>query len=101
MRAVWNNCFGDESKIQKDSPSATIWANLINLVTKRSPNSSGEKICCMDNFFTKYTLTNILKEVSGNECKIIGTMKFTNVDRAHIVSIEEGIKLLKEKDRGL
>ena len=54
----------------------------------------------MDNYYIRHILGNKLKEVSDNECRVIVTVKFANVDGTNRIGIKEGIKALENKERG-
>ena len=69
--------------------------------TKTYQDPSGSRVSFMDNFYTRHTLAQGLKQMTDGEAKIIGTVKFTNLDSTNRRYVAEGVTKLKDIARGL
>ena len=52
-----------------------------------------------DNFYTRCSLTNLLKKITDNEAHLIGTVKFTNIGAINCIYLQKAIEQLKDAPR--
>jgi hypothetical protein len=53
-----------------------------------------------DNFYTRHSLAAALGKFTDGEAKIVGTIKFTNLDATNHYRVSQGIEQLKGANRG-
>ena len=99
MRTVLNKTFDDQTEVKKDSPSA-LWTCMMSHATKKSEDPSGERVYFMDNFYTRHVLAKKVKSMTDGEARIIGTVKFTNIDGINRVCVKSALTKMKTVDRG-
>lgn len=68
--------------------------------TKLYPDPSGKRVFFTDNFYTRHTLAKELQGITDNEARLIGTVKFTNVDATNRKHLSEAMSMLKDAPRG-
>jgi hypothetical protein len=84
----------------KDSPSA-LWILMMGHQTKLlRQNPKRKRIFFCDNFYTRHTLAAILNKFTDEESRLIGTVKFTNVDSTNRYHLSKGVEMLKDARRG-
>ena len=89
----------EDSKLDSSSPSAT-WLLMISHLTKTYKDPSGRRILFTDNFYTRHSLADELKSITDGEVRIIGTVKFTNVDGTNRPHLRKAIEDMKDAERG-
>ena len=99
MRTPYNRVLGNCTFIEKNSPTA-MWILQMAHQTKTYQDPSGSRVFFMDNFYTRHTLAQGLKQMTDGEAKIIGTVKFTNIDSTNRRYVAEGVTKLKDCARG-
>lgn len=99
LRTPCNKTFDDKSEIDKDSPSA-LWVLMMAHQTKTLPDPSGKRIFFSDNFYTRHILASSLKKITDGEARLIGTVKFTNVDATNRKYLSNAIVEMKDAERG-
>jgi hypothetical protein len=63
-----------------------------------SPNGCNQFFCY--NFYTRHSLAAALGKFTDGESKIVGTVKFTNLDTTNHYRVSQGIEQLKDTNRG-
>ena len=99
MRTPYNNIVCNSPSIDKDSPTA-LWILMMAYQTKLAPQPNGKRIFFTDNFYTRHTLAKVLKDITDGEARLIGTVKYTNVDATNRTYLVEGIASMKDAPRG-
>jgi hypothetical protein len=99
MRKPFNNILGKSDIVDKDSPTA-LWILQMAYQTKIYPHPSGKRVFFTDNFYTCHTLAKELKGIADNEARMIGTVKFTNVDSTNQRFLSEAMSMMKDTPRG-
>ncbi len=82
-----------------NSPSA-LWVLQMAYQTLQSPDPSGKHVFFTDNFYTRHRLAQALKKITDGEARLIGTVKFTNVNAANRFHLKNAIELLKDRPHG-
>ncbi len=54
----------------------------------------------MDNFYTRHNLAAVLQKFTDGESRVIGTIKFTNVDGTNRYHLSKAMELMKDAPRG-
>jgi hypothetical protein len=84
----------------RDSPSA-LWLLMMGHQTKTHKQPDGKKrVFFTDNFYTQHNLAATLQKFTDGESKMIGTVKFTNVDGANQHHLSKAMELMKDAQRG-
>jgi hypothetical protein len=65
--------------------------------TKIHPDPTGKRVFFMDNFYTRHVLARALKNITQDEARIVGTIKFTNVDATNRPHLTKAIALMKNE----
>ena len=99
MRKQFNNTLRKSDIVDKDSPRA-LWILQMAYQTKVYPDPSGKRVFFTDNFYTRHTLAKELKGITDNEARLIGTVKFTNVDSTNCRFLSEAMSMMKDTPRG-
>lgn len=101
LRTPYNNVFHPDLnlKIEKDSPSA-LWMLQMAHQTKAFPDPSGKRIFFTDNFYTRHNLAHSLKVITDGEARMIGTVRFSNVDCTNRYFLQKAIEDIDGKPRG-
>ena len=99
LRTPFNKIFDNQDDVSKDSPSA-LWVLMCAHQTKLAPDPSGKRLFFCDNFYTRHVLAKCLKRMTDGEARVIGTVKFTNVDATNRFFLTQAIQQLKDADRG-
>ena len=99
MRTPFNKIIGESDIVDKDSPTA-LWILQMAYQSKLYPDPSGKRVFFTDNFYTHHTLAKELQAITDNEAKLIGTLKFTNVDATNRRYLSEAIAMMKDAPRG-
>ncbi len=83
-----------------DTPSA-LWMCMMGHQTAslKAPNGRNRNVFC-DNFYTRHSLAAALGKFTDGEAKIVGTVKFTNLDATNRYRVSQGIEWLKDANRG-
>jgi hypothetical protein len=85
--------------VKDDSPSAC-WVLQMTHQTKMFPDPSGNHVIFSDNFYTRHILASSLKAVTEGEYRLIGTVRFSNVETTNHHYLKTAIQQLKESLRG-
>ena len=99
MRAPYNRVLTDLFIVDKNSPFA-IWILQMSHQTKLHKDPSGKRIFFTDNFYTRHVLAKELKRMTDNEARMIGIIKFTNVDATNRKFLSEAMLSMKDAERG-
>ena len=73
------NVVGKQANVEQDSPTA-LWILQMVHQTKAHLEPSGKQRFFCNNFYMHHALALLLKQFTDNEARLIGTVKFTNVD---------------------
>jgi len=65
--------------VKKESSSA-LWILQMAQQAKTFRDPSGKRVFFCDNFYTRHNLASVLKQMTNGEARMIGTVKFTNID---------------------
>jgi hypothetical protein len=87
------------SKIDATKASA-LWVLQMGLQTKRLRDPSGRRVFFTDNFYTRHNLAMVLSEFTDGEGKLIGTVKYTNVDATNRYYLFKAMEQMKDAERG-
>jgi hypothetical protein len=68
--------------------------------TRLVPDPSGRRIFFTDNFYTCHQLAHALKVMTNGEAKMIGTVRFSNVDCTNRFYLQQAIDLIDAKPCG-
>ena len=79
MRTPFNKILGKSKLVDKDSPT-TLWILQMAHQTKILPDPNGKRLLFVDNFYTRHLLAQELKRITDGKVRVIGTVKFTNID---------------------
>ncbi len=71
------------------------------LRAKRYRDPKGCRVFFTDNFYTRHKLAISLKEITDGECRLVDTVKFSNVDSTNRYFLFKAIEQLKNSPRGL
>ena len=85
--------------IDPDLASA-LWACQLAHQTKAYHDPFGKHIFFCANFCTRHMLASVVKKMTNGEARIIGTVRFTNVDATNWHHLKKAIKQLKDSVRG-
>jgi hypothetical protein len=101
LRTPYNNIFHPDNKIniEKDSPSS-LWLLQMSHQTRIVPDPSGRRIFFTDNFYTRHQLAYALKVMMDGEARMIGTVRFSNVNCTNRFYLQQAIDLTDAKPRG-
>jgi sporulation protein YlmC with PRC-barrel domain len=100
MQATYYKIFQVCPDIEKKSASA-LWICQMAHQTKLYPApNKGNRVFFTDNFYTRHILALVLKSVTDDEARIIGTVKFTNVDSTNRTFITLALEQMKDAQRG-
>ena len=97
LRTPYNKVFHNQKDVEKDSPSA-LWVLMMAHQTKVSKATSGKRLFS-DKYYTRHVLAKCLKNMTDGEARIIGMVKYTNVDSTNRFHLTEAIRQLKDADR--
>ena len=98
-RAFYQHFDGKEEDMSMGSPSA-LWSIIMAHPTKKSQDPSGNRYFFMDNYYTCHILAKKIKDLTDGEARVIGTVKFINIDATNRIGVQEGLELLKDASRG-
>ena len=98
LRTPFNKVFDNQTDVDKDSPSA-LWCLMMAHQTKAFKSTCGKRIFFSDNYYTRHVLAKCLKNMTDGEARIIGTVKYTNVDATNRFYLTKAIQQLKDADR--
>ena len=76
LKTLYNRGLKDSKIIDEKSPTA-LW---ILQLTQQVKSHTSKRVFFIDNFYTRHTLASVLKHVTDEKGRVIGTIKFTNVD---------------------
>ena len=96
LRTLYNKGIKNSTLIDEKSPTA-LW--ILQLAQQVKSHSS-KRVFFMDNFYTHHTLASVLKHVTDDKARVIGTIKFTNVDGTNRKFLKIAIERLKDAPRG-
>ena len=100
MRTPYNKAFDMPGcMVNKDSASA-LWILQLAQQTKLLRDPSGKRVHFMDNFYTRHVLAETLKTITDGEARVIGTVKYTNVDGINRLHLSQGVQRMKDKEHG-
>ena len=99
MNGVQKKISRENSPIDSSSATAT-WVLMMSHLTKTNPDPSGRRIFFTDNFYTRHALASELKTVTDGEARLIGTVKFSNVDGTNREHLKDTINEMKDAERG-
>ena len=85
--------------VQKDSPSA-LWCLQIGYQTLMHPCQNQGRLVVMDNFYTRHVLAEQLKRLTDNEFRVIGTVRFNNIDAINRPAVKKLWRLSKTVSEG-
>lgn len=68
--------------------------------TQLHPTPNHGRLIKMDSYITRHVLARKLHVLSDGECKVLGTMRVTNVDRINRPALKDSIESLKHADSG-
>lgn len=54
----------------------------------------------IDNFYTRHFLSCQLDRLSDGECKVLGSVRFSNIDSVNRAALKEAIESLKHEELG-
>jgi len=97
----YNNEFhsNNQIKIGKDFPSS-LWLLQMAHQTQNFPDPSGRRVFFVDNFYTRHQLAHAVKVMKDGESRMIGTVRFTNIDCTNHFYVQKAIDLLDAKPHG-
>jgi len=102
LHTPYNNVIGNDKG--KDSLAGTPSALWITMMGHQSaiykqPNGGKRYFFC-DNYYTRHAIANALTKFTDGEARVIGTVKFTNVDGTNRYYLSKAIELMKDQSRG-
>ena len=68
--------------------------------TKHLQDPSGKRLIVTDNFYTRHVLARHTEILSDGEIKMIGTVKFNNIDGINHPLVKEAIEKIQNCERG-
>jgi hypothetical protein len=99
LRTPYYNVMGnDTSKDSLANTPSSLWVCMMGHQSSLYKQPNGAKRS--DNFYTWYTVAEVLKKLTDGKAHFIGTVKFTNVDATNRYYLSKGMELLKNADRG-
>ena len=102
LRTPYNNVMGkDQSKDSLANTPSALWVCMMGhqTATCKQPNGGKRYFFC-DNFYTRHTIGKALNAFTDGESRVIGTVKFTNVDATNRHYLSKAIELMKDASRG-
>ncbi len=100
LRSAYNKILrGSDSYVDGNSPSA-LWVLQMAHQTLQSADPSGKRVFFTYNFYARHRLAQALKKITDGEARLVGTVKFTNVDATNSFHLKNAIELMKDKPRG-
>ena len=58
-----------------------LWMLMMAHQTRLYPDPSGRRLFVTDNYYTRHTLAKNLKKETDGEARLLGTMKYTNIEK--------------------
>ena len=98
LRGPYHRCI-DDSLVNPQSPSA-LWCLQMSHQTKLFKDSNKKRIIVMDNFYTRHVLARQVNQLSEDNIRIIGTVRFNNVDSVNRRHLKEAMTMMSSKSRG-
>lgn len=94
---VHERCISKFNKhvVDPETPSEE-WILQMALQTKRYTDPSKKRVMVMDNFYTWHVLVHQVSNISDGEIKVIGTVRFNNIDGANRKYVKDAIQALNE-----
>lgn len=89
-----------DGKLVSKSSSSALWCAQMAHQTQLHAAPDCGRLMVMDNFYTRPVLARQLHVLSDGDCKILGTVRFTNVDGINRPALKEAIEDLKHAPRG-
>ena len=68
--------------------------------TKLHPDPSGRRLFVTNNYYTRHTLTKILKKETDEEARLLGTMNITNMKNHDKETLKKATEILEDKPSG-
>lgn len=84
----------DPRIVHPSTPSAQ-WCLQMALQTKRQADPSRKRVIVMDNFYTRHVLAKQCSRLSDGEIKIIGTVRFNNIDGPNRPYVKQAMEELR------
>ena len=79
---------------------SALWTLMLAHSTQKSFDPSGTRYYFMDNYYTRHNLAGVVKSLTDGESRIIGTVKYTNIDTTDRVCVSHAMNVMKEAERG-
>ncbi len=98
LRGPYDRCI-DNNLVNTKSPSA-LWCLQMAHQTKLFKDANERRTLVMDNFYTRHVLARQLKILSDEDIRIIGTVRFNNVDAVNRPHLKEALSQISTKPRG-
>ena len=89
----------DKSLVHPAKPS-TLWCLMMASQTKKLRDPSGKRLIVTDNFYTRHVLAKQKEILSDGEIKMIGTIKFNNIDGLNRKLVKLAIDKVQDSERG-
>jgi len=102
MKAPYNNIIkSDRSKDSLVNTPSALWISMMGQQCKRWKQPNGlKRYFFTDNFYTRHVVASTLKKFTDDAARIIGTVKFTNVDGTNRYHLSKAMEMLKDQPRG-
>jgi hypothetical protein len=102
LRTPYRQCIDcDKTKDSLANTPSALWICMMGHQTKSFKQQDGAKrYFFTDNYYTRHIVATTLKKFTDNEARIIGTVKFTNVDGTNRYHLSKAMELMKDMPRG-
>ena len=99
LRGVFHRNFSKRSVVSPKKPSA-LWIMQLAHQHKSYKDPSGERLVVMDNFHTRHPLARQLANATDGEMKVLGTVRFNNIDKLNRPLVKQAVERLGDKEKG-
>lgn len=89
----------DGSLVAKSCSSALCCAQMSHQ-THLHPSPDRGRLMVMDSFYTRHVLARQFSQLSDEECRVLGTVRFTNNDDLNSLALREATESLTNAYRG-
>jgi Transposase IS4 len=101
LKSLYDQLLHNNKNIEKGSPTA-LWTMMMAQRIKIFCDPSNKQVFLMDNYYARHILllARALKMTTQDEARIVGTIKFTNIDAKNRPHLTKAITLIKNETHG-
>jgi hypothetical protein len=100
LRSAYNKVLKLADSFVNGESASAIWVLQMVHQTLQFPTPSSKRYFFSNKFYTRHTLAQALKKITDGEARLMGSVRFTNVDATNRFHLKNAIEALKNSPRG-